>query len=88
MGLTTENDEGNEPIEIPPGYQLLGQFEPRDAERILKRLEAEQLSFQIEAYRDFQGSRTSYRSQALIRIYVWREHMPRAGQIVFEEAQP
>ena len=52
MTLSSDNEQANDDAKVDgpthPEYEMLGHFEPRDAKRILKRLEEQHLSFEVE----------------------------------------
>ena len=51
MTLSSDNEQANDDAKVDgpthPEYEMLGHFEPRDAKRILKRLEEQHLSFEV-----------------------------------------
>ena len=84
MTLPSDNQQANDDTKIDgpthPEYEMLGHFQSRDAERILKRLE-EHLSFEVNDCRQI-GLFTVwpfYRS--CVCIYVRREHKEKAETI-------
>jgi hypothetical protein len=52
MTLPGDNQQANEDAKVDgsthPEYEMLGHFEPRDAERILKELEEQHISFEVK----------------------------------------
>ena len=74
-------DEQLEPEEIE--FVSLGRFEPRDAKRILKRLEEAHLSFKVEDCSEIYPDFTRYRRRSWLCIYIHPEHKERAEALVF-----
>jgi len=73
--------------EIDPEY-LLGRFDPRDAQRILKRLDEEHVSFRVFDCSEVRSDCTRYRRHSWLCIYIRREHKEKAETIVLEDVQP
>jgi hypothetical protein len=67
-----------------PEYEILGRFEPRDARRILKRLEEEDLSFEVKDCSEVRPDCTRYRRRNWLCIYIRPEHKDKAEAIVVE----
>jgi hypothetical protein len=70
-----------------PGLETLGRFEPRDAKRILKRLEEEHIPFELDAPGEVHP-RPSFLRRHYLFIYVRPEDKNRAEAIVLEDFQP
>ena len=83
----SDRDDADVRDEIDPEY-LLGRFDPRDAQRILKRLEEEHVPFRVEDCSEVRPDSTRYRRRSLLCIYIRREHQEKAEAIVLEDVQP
>ena len=66
-----------------PEYEMLGRFEPRDASRMLKRLEKAHLSFKVEDCSEIYADFTRYRRRSWLCIYIRPEHKEKAEPLVF-----
>jgi hypothetical protein len=78
----------DEQLESPEtGFVSLGRFKPRDAKRILKRLDEEHLSFKVEDCSEVRPDCTRYRRRSWLCIYISPEHLEKAGAIVLEDVQ-
>jgi hypothetical protein len=62
-------------------YEMLGHFQPRDAERILKRLEEQHLSFEVNDCRQISLFTVWPFYRSCLCIYVRREHKEKAEAI-------
>ena len=71
------NDKGNTNGPNHAKYEMLGHFEPGDAERILKGLEEQHLSFEVQEYSELRYSG----SRRLLCIYVRPEDKKEAEAI-------
>jgi hypothetical protein len=71
------NDKGNTNGPNHAKYEMLGHFEPGDAERILKGLEEQHLSFEVQEYSELRYSG----SHRLLCIYVRPEDKKEAEAI-------
>ena len=67
-----------------PGYEVLGRFEPRDAKRILARLDQEQISFEVDSPGEISPRPTYFLRRHYLFIYVRPEHKEKAEAIVLE----
>jgi hypothetical protein len=83
--MMSATDEQLEPPETD--FVSLGRFEPRDAKRILKRLDEEHLSFKVEDCSEVRPDCTRYRRRSWLCIYISPEHLEKAGAIVLEHVQ-
>ncbi len=68
-----------------PGHEVLGRFEPRDAKRILARLEQEHIPFEIDAPGEVRPRPTYFIRRHYLFIYVRPEHKQKAEAIVLED---
>ena len=68
-----------------PGYEALGHFEPRDAKRIIKRLEEEHIPFEVGAPGEDRPRPTWFVRRHYLFIYVRPEHRQKAEAIVLED---
>ena len=66
-------------------FMSLGRFEPRDAKRILKRLEEEHLLFKVDDCSEVRPDCTRIRRRSWVCIYVSADHLEKAGAIVLED---
>ena len=83
----SDHDEADPRGDIDSEYSL-GRFEPRDAKRILKRLDEEHVSFRVEDCSELRPDCTRYRRRSWLCIYVRAEHQEKAEAIVLEGVQP
>jgi len=91
MTLPSDNQQANDEAEVDgpahPEYQILGHFQPRDAKRILKQLEEQHLSFEVNEISSRLGLYTVwpfYRS--CLCIYVRPEDKEKAEAISDENS--
>ena len=91
MTLPSDNQQANDDTEADgsahPEYEMLGHFQPRDAKRILKQLEEQHLSFEVNEISGRLGLYTVwpfYRS--CLCIYVRPEDKKRAEAISDENS--
>jgi hypothetical protein len=88
MTLPSDNQQPRDDAKVDgpthPEYEILGRFEPRDAKRIVKRLEEEHLSFEVKDCSQTRLSAIWLRRYNWLCIYVRPEHKERAEAIVFE----
>ena len=68
-----------------PGYEALGRFKPRDAKRIIKRLEEEHIPFEVDAPGEVKPRATFFIYAHFLFIYVRPEHRHKAEAIVLED---
>jgi hypothetical protein len=68
-----------------PGYEVLGRFEPQDAKRIIKRLEEEDIPFEVDAPGEVRPRPTFFIHAHVLFIYVRPEHKQKAEAIVLED---
>jgi hypothetical protein len=68
-----------------PGHEVLGRFEPRDAKRIIKRLDEEHIPFEVDAPGEERRCPTWFIRRHYLFIYVRPEHKQKAEAIVLEE---
>ena len=68
-----------------PGFEALGRFEPRDAERIIKRLGQEHIPFEVDAPGEVRPRPTYFLRHHYLFIYVRPEHKQKAEAIVLED---
>jgi hypothetical protein len=68
-----------------PGYQTLGHFEPRDAKRIIRRLEEEHIPFEVDAPGEVSPRPTWFIRRHYLFIYVRPEHRQKAQAIALED---
>ncbi len=68
-----------------PGYETLGRFEPRDAKRIIKRLEEEHIPFELDAPGEVRPRPTWFIRRHYLFIYVRPEHRQKADAIALED---
>ena len=86
MTLPSDNQQANDDAEVDgpahPDYEILGYFQPRDAKRILKQLEEQHLSFEVN---EISGTLGLYTVWPLYRrclcIYVRPEDIEKAEAI-------
>ena len=81
------SDQSDLHDEIDPEH-LLGRFDPRDAQRILKRLKEEHVSFRVEECSQVVPDSTRYRRRSSLCIYVRPEDQQKAEAISLEDVQP
>jgi len=88
MMLPSDNQQARDEarLESPthPEYEVLGRFDPRDASRILKRLEEEHLLFEVGDCSEVTPDCTRHRRHNWLCIYIRPEDKARAEAIVFE----
>jgi hypothetical protein len=91
MTLPSDNQQANDDAEVDgpahPDYEILGRFQPRDAKRILKQLEEQHLSFEVNEVSGRLGLYTVwpfYRS--CLCIYVRPEDRKKAEAISDENS--
>lgn len=86
MTLPSDNQQATDDAKVDgpthPEYEMLGHFEPRDAKRILKRLEEQHLSFEVKHCREIR----LYGPRSLLCIYVRRQHKEKAEAIRDEDS--
>jgi hypothetical protein len=70
-----------------PECEMLGRFEPRDAKRILKRLDEEHLSFEVKDCSQIGVFTGWLRRRTWLCIYIHPEHKAKAEAVVFEDVQ-
>jgi hypothetical protein len=81
MMLPNDNQRANHDtkVDVPtrPEYEMLGHFEPRDAKRILKRLEERHLPFEVQECNEIR----LYWPRSLLCIYVRPEDKKKAEAV-------
>ena len=90
MTLPSDNQQANDDAKVDdpthPEYEMLGHFERRGAKRILKRLEEQHLSFEVDDCRQI-GLYTVWPLQrSCVCIYVRREDKDKAEAITDEDS--
>ena len=68
-----------------PGFEILGRFEPRDAKRIIERLEEEHIPFEVDTPGEVKPRPTYFIHAHFLFIYVRPEHKQKAEAIVLED---
>jgi hypothetical protein len=72
MTLPSDSQQANDDAKVDglthPEYEMLGHFERREAERILKRLEEQHLSFEVQECSEIR----LYWPRSLLCIYIRR----------------
>jgi len=68
-----------------PGYEALGRFQPRDAKRIIRRLDEEHIPFEVDAPSEVSPRPTWFIRPHYLFIYVRPEHRQKAEAIVLED---
>ena len=68
-----------------PGYEALGRFQPRDAKRIIKRLDEEHIPFKVDAPGEVRPRPTWFLRRHYLFVYVRPEHKEKAKAIVLED---
>ena len=90
MTLPSDNHQANNDTKVDgpthPEYEMLGHFQPRDAERILKRLEEQHLSFEVNDCRQIRLFTVWPFYRSCQCIYVRREHKEKAEAISDEDS--
>ena len=81
MQLPSDNQQANHDAKVDgptrPEYEMLGRFEPRDGKRILKGLEEQHLSFEVQECSEIR----LYWPRSLLCIYVRPEDKKKAEAI-------
>jgi hypothetical protein len=90
MTLPSDNQQANDDTKVDgpthPEYEMLGHFQPRDAKRILKRLEEQHLSFEANDCRQIRLFTVWPFYRSYLCIYVRREHKEKAEAISDEDS--
>ena len=90
MTLPSDNHQANNDTKVDgpthPEYEMLGHFQPRDAKRILKRLEEQHLSFEVNDCRQIRLFTVWPFYRSCQCIYVRREHKEKAEAISDEDS--
>jgi hypothetical protein len=90
MTLPSDNQQANDDTKVDgathPEYEMLGHFQPRDAKRILKRLEEQHLSFEANDCRQIRLFSVWPFYRSCLCIYVRREHKQKAEAISDENS--
>ena len=86
MTLPSDSQQANDDAKVDgpthPEYEMLGHFERRQGERILKRLEEQHLSFEVQECSEIR----LYWPRSLLCIYVRREDKEKAEAISDEDS--
>jgi hypothetical protein len=85
MTLPSDNERGNDDANVDgthPEYEMLGRFEPRDGKRILKRLEEQHLSFEVQECSQI----GMYWPRSLLCIYVRPKDKKKAEEITDQDS--
>ena len=90
MPLPSDNQQANDDANVNgptrPEYEMLGHFERREAERILKRLEEQHLSFEVNDCRQIRLFTVWPFHRSCLCIYVGREDKEKAEAISDEDS--
>jgi len=91
MMLPSDNQQARDNAKVDgpthPDYEMLGRFVPRDAKRILKRLEEERLSFEVKDCSEIRLSTIWLRRFSWLCIHIRPEHKEKAEAVVLEHVQ-